>query len=208
MQHYGTPIIDLNKPWDAEELRPLMLHTWRNGPYYELDVPLRPFFGLRCPSAAEQFHSDGQPFATYVGNGGVGDDAPLLTVEHKRAGAWGCDRQTSFADVVDGTIGTLFLVETDQENGCWIAGGKATVRGVDCELTSLPFVRGVGSAGQFGGLHPGGAMAVFMDGHVDFVRDDTEPDVFTSMCTISASNSSEKGQDANTGGRSLGLPSP
>jgi hypothetical protein len=31
MQHYGSPIVHLDKSWDAEELRPLMLHTWSNG---------------------------------------------------------------------------------------------------------------------------------------------------------------------------------
>jgi prepilin-type processing-associated H-X9-DG protein len=184
MQHYGWPIVDLDKPWDAEELRPLMLHTWSNAPYREYDVPLRPFLFFRCPNGPDETHSDGQPFASYVGMGGIGEDAPMLPFGHERTGAWAYDRQTSVADLLDGAEHTILLIETAHENGCWIAGGKATVRGAVGESTSsLPYVRGVGDAGQFGGLHPGGGMTVFVDGHVDFVSDAMEPTVFHSLCT-------------------------
>jgi hypothetical protein len=184
MEHYGSPIIDLQKSWDAQELRPLMLRTWRNGPYYEYDVPLRPFLALRCPSAPDKAHSDGQPFATYVGMGGVGADAPMLPSGDRRAGVWAYERQTRLADLLDGGARTILLIETARDTGCWLAGGEATVRGADIGTDSaIPYVRGVGDVAQFGGLHPGGGLAVFVDGHVGFVSGSTEPAVFKSLCT-------------------------
>ncbi len=105
MAHYGTPIIDTDKPWDAEELRPLMLHTWSNGSppasgpyidmggYYEYDVPLQPFAGFRCPNAPDEAHVNGQPFATYIGMAGLGSDAPLVQLDHPPECGATSDRQ-------------------------------------------------------------------------------------------------------------------
>jgi prepilin-type processing-associated H-X9-DG protein len=201
MGHYGSPIVDLDKPWDAEELRPLMLHTWSNGQaadvipdsyknfcdygsYQEYDIPLRPFLDFRCPNGPDETHDDGQPFASYVGMGGVGPDAPTLPEAHERAGAWAYDRQIRICDIADGNAATIFLIETSHENGCWIAGGAATVRGADSEgLESLPYVRGVGHAGQFGGYHPRGCSVMFVDGHYGFINESTDPSVFESLCT-------------------------
>jgi len=127
--------------------------------------------------------------------GGVGEDAPMLPFGHERTGAWAYDRQTSVADLLDGTEKTILLIETAHENGCWIAGGKATVRGADSDLiSSLPYVRGVGEAGQFGGLHPGGGLTVFVDGHVDFLSEATEPAVFNYLCTGRGNAAAENAQ--------------
>jgi len=207
MQHYGWPVVHLDKPWDAEELRPLMLHTWSNGPppdagpdwvkgYYEYDIPLRPFLDFRCPNGTSETHSDGQPFATYVGMGGVGEDAPTLPSDARRAGVWAYDRQTRITDLLDGTADTILLIETAHENGCWVAGGNATVRGVANKLSVTPYVRGVGEIAQFGGLHPGGGLAAFVDGHVDFVSEFTERSVFEALCTAWGQELADERRDA------------
>lgn len=54
--HYGTPIINYDRPWDDPTLRPLQLHTWRNGPYREFDVPLYPFPVIKCPNGTPKTH--------------------------------------------------------------------------------------------------------------------------------------------------------
>ena len=196
MQHYGVPIIDLEKPWDAEEIRPLMLHTWSNGVpprskpytdkggYYEYDIPLYPFMGLRCPNAPDESHGDGQPFATYIGMAGLGTDAPSLQLSRPRAGAWAFERQTKLQDVTDGSLNTLLLFETARETGCWVAGGKPTVRGADTD-SSVPYIVDWPGIGQVGGYHPDGSTAVFVDGRVGFLTTAIHPTVFEATCTIS-----------------------
>jgi hypothetical protein len=196
MQHYGTPLIDLDKPWDAEELRPLMLHTWRNGTppnsvsytdmggYYVYDTPLYPFQGLRCPSAPEKLHVDGQPYATYIGMAGIGPDAPSLNLGQSRAGVWAYDRQTNVLEVTDGSANTLLLIETGHQNGCWLAGGSPTVRGTNT-VERLPLIAEESRAGQFGGYHANGSVAVFVDGRVDFLSNSIDANVFKAYCTAS-----------------------
>ncbi len=196
MQHYGVPIIDFEKPWDAEDVRPLMLHTWSNGVpprskpytdmggYYEYDIPLHPFMGLRCPNAPDEAHVDGQPFATYIGMAGLGTDAPSLQLSRPRAGAWAFERQTKLQDVTDGSLNTLLLFETARETGCWVAGGKPTVRGADTD-SSVPYIVDWPGIGQVGGYHPDGSTAVFVDGRVGFLTTAIHPTVFEATCTIS-----------------------
>jgi prepilin-type N-terminal cleavage/methylation domain-containing protein len=194
--HYGTPIIDLEQPWDAEELRPLMLHTWSNGMppesgpytdmggYYVYDMPLHPFDGIRCPNAPHEAHTDGQPFASYIGMAGLGTDAPSIPLDRTHAGIWGYERQTRHRDITDGSSNTLLLLETARQNGCWLAGGTATVRGADTG-SDLPYIAGRRGMGQFGGYHRNGVVAVFADGRVDFLMSSTDVNVFKAFCTVS-----------------------
>lgn len=201
MEHYGTPVIDLEMPWDAEELRPLVLHTWSNGVppasgpytdmggYYEYDIPLRPFMCFRCPSARDEAHADGQPFATYIGMAGWGADSPLVELDHSRAGVWAYERQTTFHDVTDGTSNTLLLIETAHQTGCWLAGGSPTVRRTDTD-NRLPCMVGRRKTGQFGGYHPGGGLAAFVDGSVHFLTTSTDTNVFRAYCTASENTAS------------------
>jgi prepilin-type processing-associated H-X9-DG protein len=82
-------------------------------------------------------------------------------------------------DIKDGTGATLAVIETASANGPWTAGGPPTVRGLD--PGRQPYL---GRGRQFGGTHPGGAMALFADGSVRFLRESIDPKTFEALATI------------------------
>jgi prepilin-type processing-associated H-X9-DG protein len=133
---------------------------------------------IQCPSGPERTYTDGQPYADYVGTAGIGPNAALLPRDSPAAGMWSYDESTKVADIRDGESNTLVALETSVDNGCWLAGGPATV----CEYT--PSKPALGRQCQFGGLHPSGSMGVFVDGHVEFLADDISPQVFEALLTI------------------------
>ena len=186
--HYGIPIIDYERPWNAPSLRPLQLHTWRNGPeaVVEFDIPLTPFPVIECPNGTSATHADGQPYTDYVATAGIGSDAAQLPRTSSRAGVWAYDERRSLDDILDGASNTLIVIETSSNNGCWLAGGPATVRGYN--QTQNP----IGANNQFGGLHPNGSMAVFADGHTRFIADTIDPELFSSAITIVSSAINER----------------
>lgn len=179
--HYGTPMINYERPWDDSDLRPLQLRTWRNGPFEEFDVPLIPYPVIKCPNGTRETYSDGQPFTDYVGTAGIAPDAAFQPRNSNRAGVWANNECRSLSDIHDGTSTTVIAIETRSRNGCWIAGGSATVR--DYSPDAAP----IGPGRQFGGLHHRGSMAAFVDGHVGFLSDATSPDVLSALLTIAGS---------------------
>ncbi len=63
--------------------------------------------------------------------------------------------------------------------GPWVAGGLATVRGLD--TAELPYI---GAGRQFGGLHDSGTFAAFADGSVRFISDTINPRILEALSTI------------------------
>ncbi|MDB2687297.1 DUF1559 domain-containing protein [Mariniblastus sp.] len=181
--HYGTPVIDYQRPWDDPALRPLQLHTWTNGPdtVKEFDIPLIPCPIIKCPNGTSQTHTDGQPYTDYVATAGIGAQAALLPRTSDFAGVWAYEERRSIDDIQDGASNTLIAIETSSGNGCWLSGGPATVRGYE------HFKHPIGNGKQFGGLHHDGSMAVYADGHVRYIPANISPDVFSSALTIAGS---------------------
>jgi hypothetical protein len=104
----------------------------------------------------------------------------LLPKGHPRAGVFGYDRQTGLADIIDGAAFTMVVAESGRAKGPWLAGGPATVRGLD--PADLPYI---GPGCQFGGLHePSGLHVALADGSVRFIRDTINPKVFEALSTI------------------------
>ncbi len=117
--------------------------------------------------------------ASYVGIAGLGFDSPTLPVGHRRAGIFGDDRRVTSADLKDGTSTTMMLVESGSLHGPWLAGGRATVRGLD------PFRQPyLGADRQFGGSHGEGANVLFADGSARFVAASVDPRIFEALSTI------------------------
>lgn len=114
----------------------------------------------------------------YVGVAGLGEDAATLPAKDPRAGVFGYDRRVRMADVPDGTSNTIAIMEVSENIGPWSAGGNATVRG----FSERPYLRGPDG---FGGATPGGANAAFLDGHVKFISDDIDPEIFEALVTTS-----------------------
>lgn len=116
----------------------------------------------------------------YVGIADVGKNAAHLPENHPRTGAFGYDRLTSARDFKDGLSTTMIVAETSQSNGPWIAGGSATVRGLD--PGHLPYI---GNKCQFGGVRGDGALALMGDGSVRLVSKSIDPKVYEALSTIS-----------------------
>jgi hypothetical protein len=178
MAQLGYPKIDLNRSWDDPSIRPLLQDAEKH-PGDPKVTMLLAYPNLICPSAVSRSHSDGQPFTDYVGLGGVGEDGPLLPRTSSSAGAWAYEMVTTQNDVSDGMSHTVFMLDTAKDNGCWLAGGPATVR--PFIPTTIP---AVGIQGQFGGIHPKGGVALFMDGKVQVLAKDMDEKVFSALATI------------------------
>jgi prepilin-type processing-associated H-X9-DG protein len=133
---------------------------------------------LLCPSSDRVSEPAPQPTTT-LGIAGLGADAPSLLNSDPRAGIFGYDRQTTLADIKDGTANTMMLAESARGIGCWLQGGPATVRGLD--PANQPYI---GPGRQFGGLHDRGAVIAMADGSVRFVSDSVNPKVFEALSTI------------------------
>ena len=140
-----------------------------------------PLEGLRCYGKTPTVPFDAPAVTQFVGNGGVGADAPALPwpgvlKPHPTAGAFRWDGPTPLAAVTDGLGGSVLFAETDRDLGPWLRGGPATVRTFD------PAQPGVG--GQYGGTHPGGGNFAFLDGSVRFLSDRTAPAVLHALLTV------------------------
>ncbi len=132
---------------------------------------------LVCPTLAVP--QGGHLPTPYIGIAGLGTDAPFLPKGHPRAGVFGYERRTTLAEITDGAAHTMIVAESGRVRGSWLAGGPATVRGLD--TAELPYV---GRGQQFGGVHPSGMNAAFADGSVRFVNDTINPRVLEVLSTI------------------------
>jgi prepilin-type processing-associated H-X9-DG protein len=163
--------MDRDKSWDAVENNYLALTAL-------------PF--LRCPDDPNRPAPNSLVPTSYVGISGLGVHAAALPQEDPGAGFFGYDRQLVLSDVKDRTGTLLVAVETARVGGAWTAGGPPTVRGL--EEDGPPYL---GVKGQFGGLHPGGANALFADGSVRFLRESLDPQVLRAAATLRGSRGVE-----------------
>jgi prepilin-type processing-associated H-X9-DG protein len=132
-----------------------------------------------CPAGPLLDPGSTPGLTSYVGLAGVDPDAAALPRSDPRAGFFGYDRTLAQTDVTAGISQTMMVAETGQANGPWVAGGPPTVRGVDPGETAY-----VGPGRPFGGLHPGGANVLRVDGSVEFVGDDVAPQRFRDAARI------------------------
>lgn len=142
---------------------------------------------LACPDAPRTLSGGLIPTA-YIGIAGLGTDAPILPEGHPRAGIFGYDRRTTLKDITDGAAFTMVLAESDRVQGSWLAGGPATVRGLD--PADQPYL---GPRRPFGGRHQPrgtkGANVAFADGSVRFIPDTIDPRIFEAFSTIAGDES-------------------
>jgi hypothetical protein len=118
----------------------------------------------------------------YVGIAGIGEDAaeyspgnPALAA---KLGAFGYDRVTRVADILDGLSNTILVAQVPPlYKGPWIAGGGSTVRGVPEKNSIQPFVSTTNNGKR-------GTIVIMADGSVRFLSDQISDEVFKAMCTI------------------------
>jgi prepilin-type processing-associated H-X9-DG protein len=153
--------IDMGKPWMNNDAKDSIVARYL------------------CPSNPN-FDPSERPAPThYVGIAGVGPDAAMLPMDDARAGFFGYNRVIHRNDVQAGISNTLMAVESAYDNGPWIAGGFATVRGIDPAETRL-----IGPNAPFGGCHSGGMNALYVDGSVRFVNVNIDPAVFRQLALL------------------------
>jgi prepilin-type processing-associated H-X9-DG protein len=132
-----------------------------------------------CPGGSQHPIPHELGRSNYIGVAGLGMDAPLLSKSDSRAGLFGYDRRTYWANIKDGPSQTVAVVESDEEIGPWVAGGPPTCRGLNPDRQ--PYL---GRGRPFGGLHRRGMNALFADGSVRFILESINPDVLEAMATM------------------------
>jgi prepilin-type processing-associated H-X9-DG protein len=132
-----------------------------------------------CPSSRAHDPHATPGLTSYVGLAGVDPDAARLPKTSPRAGFFGYDRTITAADLQAGISFTTMAAETDRDLGPWVAGGPSTDRGLDPEESVF-----LGVGRPFGGLHPGGANVLWVDGSVRFVADSVPPEEFRRLATL------------------------
>ncbi len=141
--------------------------------------------GYLCPSHPS-FEGNHKPaYGYYVGSTGFGAGAVELPLASPHAGFFGYTRRlrTGLAlpdPLPRGTGYIMLATETMIDNGPWAAGDRSTLRDVD--PTQRPYL---GYNRPFGGMHPGGANVLTVDGAVRFVADRAVPSVLEQMATLS-----------------------
>ncbi len=121
----------------------------------------------------------------YVGLAGVGADAASVPLDDPRAGFFGYNRTVQEEDVTRGQSYILVVTETTKDNGPWIAGGPATVRGVDVDQAPL-----IGVGRPFGGCHFSpksgvpGLYALHLDGSVEYFTNEIPPQKFADLTRL------------------------
>lgn len=135
------------------------------------------------PTFLCQGHSDDRRadvgVTNYVGLAGVGVDAARLPRDAADAGFFGYDRIVTVAQMDERRSYTLIVTETTNDLGPWVAGGSATVRGVDPAIRPL-----FGPGAPFGGCMKGGHLTLWLDGSVRYETDSVAPDLFARMTRI------------------------
>jgi hypothetical protein len=107
-------------------------HGWQAGANQQVaQTMIHPYY---CPAQPE-IERDKPVVAPFVGLAGIGMDATHLALPDRRAGFFGYERRLTRADITDGASNTIMIIETRKDNGPWIAGGPATVRGFDVDDT-------------------------------------------------------------------------
>lgn len=152
--------IDFEKGWESDENKELMKTA-----LFMLQNP-------QTPAGDSEFGT-----THYVGIAGVGKDAPMLKIGHKRAGVFGYDRELRFRDVRDGLSNTVAVSEASKDFGPWGSGGKATIRG----LSKKPYINGPDGIGS---SFPGGCNMLMLDGSVRFINENIDATVMESLSTI------------------------
>jgi prepilin-type processing-associated H-X9-DG protein len=152
-----------------------LAQPWDVPPNREVSHLVLPF----CICPAHPASDDLVGRTDYVGLSGLGIDAATYSEKNARIGAFGYDRLLRPVDVTAGLAFTLQATETAQDNGPWLAGGPSTVRGIDPDVDDY-----IGENRSFGGFHPGGMNALWMDGHVDFLREHLEPEVLREQVRV------------------------
>lgn len=193
---YTLPTMDSKQNMTEEIMGGLdQMRAWNEGANTAISQKSLP--GLLC-YANPAMTEPGAPGKTqYVGNGGLGSDAPTLMpvpfplaagaplVIPDRAGPFRYAGATPFTQIKDGLSETILFAEISTEVGPWLQGGPSTIRTLDPKVTSKP----IGPGQPYGGNHPQGANFAFADSSVRFLTERTDVEVLRRLLTIAGDSS-------------------
>lgn len=137
------------------------------------------------PGLSKRVGPDRYPATHFVGVAGVGDDAPLLPVDHPRAGIFGVNRLTREKDIKDGLAETMMVAGVVNRLGSWSAGGSPTMRA----FTQEPYIEGPDG---FGTGQTDGMTVLMADGSVRFLNKNTNPAIIRQMAAMSDQSAKQK----------------
>lgn len=124
-------VSDLREGWDSERNEKIRQYVLKKS---------------LCPGHPDLNPSAPEPVTHYVGLSGLGADAAELPLSSLQAGFFGFERTLKLGQLSRGQSYTLLMTETALNNGPWVAGGAATVRGFSMDDQPL-----LGAGRAFGG---------------------------------------------------------
>lgn len=133
---------------------------------------------LLDPGQAPKPDPKGFGQTTYVGIAGLGKDAATLEIGDAKAGMFGYNRKTRFADVTDGLSNTMMVSDSYKDFGPWGQGGPSTIR----SLTAKPYINGPDGLGR--GKEAKGGLILLGDGSVRFVSEKVAPEILEALATM------------------------
>lgn len=156
----------------------------------ELLVPDYPQSAWRAHSPYASDHVLGA--TNYVAIAGVGVDVARADPNHKDfkklVGITGYGWGSKAEEVTDGLSNTIYLMQTPPGlQQPWIAGGGATIRGLDPDKPMAAF-----KYPQRGRAKPG-TYALMGDGSVRFIPEDIDPKVLKAMATRAGDDNADLG---------------
>jgi prepilin-type processing-associated H-X9-DG protein len=159
---------DVRQPWNAD---------------VHLKIARMTLAQAHCPAQTLNTPGDQPALCNYLGNGGIGADAPQLPIDKagKRAGVFRYDTPTPLEVLVngDGASNTISFIETAMDLGPWIRGGPSTIRCLDPD--QQPYL---GAGRRYSGCHIRKGNFAFADGSVRVLTDTTNAEFFRSLLTI------------------------
>lgn len=167
------PPFDRQQAWDSEANFPVMERNLKGE-----RQPLSGYPYFTCAANPNGEESIRRFLTDYVGLSGVGKDAATLPLTDRRAGFFGYKRLITPNDITDGLSNTAIISETMRNNGHWMEGGEATVRGLVPGDTPI-----LGVGGQFEARHRGVNFA-FADGSVRCLSTSVSTHALEALVTI------------------------
>jgi prepilin-type N-terminal cleavage/methylation domain-containing protein/prepilin-type processing-associated H-X9-DG protein len=154
---------------------------------------------LWCPSEnGERVSTVYQPVnaatSSYaLSNGSLGPNSLIYVTKYDNNGAFVYKQPKSLVDVADGLSNTFFVGEVTRPD-IWESSNvwSYAIANADCLRTTdnpLNTRPGAGDViqrrnGAFASSHPGGCLFLFGDGHVQFVADSVDRDLYQALSTI------------------------
>ncbi len=129
------------------------------------------------PQAQHAIGEDRYPTSHFAGVSGVGKDAERLPLRHPRAGIFSPYRETSIADIIDGTANTIMIVGINSNFGSWARPGDFTLR----NFTQEPYINGLDGMGTG---QEDSMLVLMADGSVKTLSKETSPIIARRMAAM------------------------